>query len=443
MNYPGSITALLTFALCFLALVLLVFPRPRLYVYTFLAGMLTLGLPAKALLHITLPVDFLEPVGDFARTGEQWDSALYAAACGALGVVAVRCAHLFYWRRRGFEHQDSAKISLPLWYPRWHRLVWTATLIVAVVVYWANFHFAFFQIGVNPKLILPYHGNVITAWLVNIGVALWIAALVWWHYAHDRTSLRKTLLLPMIEGYLSSISTISSIAYLIHAAPQFLTLWEARSALRQALDRRRILILVGSFLVIFALSIVTVFQLRILGYAISNPETTAVARLRYSMGYEVPKLFLQRWIGLEGMLTATAAPGRGSDLFMRAVKDDPRAGADSLFQVLAHLDPIREPDKFTFLTNAGPMAILWLSGSLMVVFGGMALCVLVLFVTEEVQRRAIGNPFLLAITAAGLVNVFVQTTFPYLSMIFVLQIWVALAFITGAERTRWGGVRSA
>jgi len=432
MNYPGLSIIFGGFLVTFLILLFLVLPRPRLYVYTFVAGLLALGFLGKVLLHLAWPIDFLEPVGSFRGKPEEWDDALLAGICGALGAIVVRAAHLLYWRRRGGNQEDGQWIPAPAWYVRWRKQVWSATLIVATIIYAANLHFAFFQIGMNPKLILPFRINVLLAWLVNIGFALWVATLMWWAYRQDRTSLKTMMLAPMLEGYFSSVSTFSRIAYPIHAGPHWLSLWEMRRIFRDVLTRSRMFVLVGYFIVLFSASAVSVFALRIVYYTASTPGTM---RLGPSLTYELPRLFLQRWVGLEGVLTVSAVDTRGGGLFLRAITDDAARGPSSLYQTLAKVKPNSEPEKFTFLTNAGPIAILWLSGSLSVVFIGMALCVLALFITEEINRKVLRNPFLLAVSGASLANVFCQTTFPYLSLIFLLQTWVAVVFLSALERS--------
>ncbi len=60
--------------------------------------------------------------------------------------------------------------------------------------------------------------------------------------------------------------------------------------------------------------------------------------------------------------------------------------------------------------------------------------------TPEVARRWTGNPFLLAVSGAALANVVSQTTFFYLTLIFLLQMWVAVGFLAGLERLRIAAV---
>ena len=133
-------------------------------------------------------------------------------------------------------------------------------------------------------------------------------------------------------------------------------------------------------------------------------------------------------------------PNRGRELFIAAIADDPKQGVRSLFQRLAKVKSTADPEKFTFLTNAGPVAILLLSGSLTVVFIGIVLISIVLIFTEEIIRIWTGNPFLITVSGAALANVICQTTFFYLTLIFLLQMWVAVGFLAGIQRMRIGKV---
>ncbi|HEY5898808.1 MAG TPA: hypothetical protein VIV54_14665, partial [Burkholderiales bacterium] len=177
-GYPGSAVRLFFFSLSFFALIAACVPQPRLYGYTFLAAFMTLGFWLKVLVQSLWPGDFLEPVGDFANTPDEWDRALTTMSCAALAVVATRCAHL-WWARRSHA-EGPAPGEAPLWFTRWRAPIWTISLAAVLMVNAANLHFAFYQIGVNTKWLLPFRLHTALAWLVNCGFALWIATLAWW-----------------------------------------------------------------------------------------------------------------------------------------------------------------------------------------------------------------------------------------------------------------------
>ena len=122
---------------------------------------------------------------------------------------------------------------------------------------------------------------------------------------------------------------------------------------------------------------------------------------------------------------------------MAAVTDDPKRGGDSLFQQHAKTFFLASDSRtYTFLSNAGVVALLFYSGSFLVVAAGMAMIMAVLMTTERLARRATANPFLLAVAGAAAASVVSQMTFPYLSLIFLLQLWAGVAFLAMVQRVR-------
>ena len=425
------------FNLTFVGLAVLVFPRPRLYVFTFLAAFLLLGFWAKVVFHAIWAPAFVEPVGGFSNTPAEWDSALLVSTCGALGVMAARLTHWVSSARKSRRPEGDFAGVVPVWFIRREKTVWAVTIVLIIAVNAANLEFAFFQVGVRPKLLLPLRGHVLVAWLVNIGFALWVATLVWWDYLRRR-AIGRNLLLPMGESLLSATSAFSRMNFLLHALPYALAILE-RNHLLAAIRRRSRYALLATFLVVLVASVLTVFWLRVYqyyGYAAGTagdePLSSHVARTVYK---QVPLLLIHRWIGLEGVLAVGATTGRTPKLLLDAIAESPGLEDRSLFQRAARTHYLSEkPQEFTFMSNAGPLAVLWFSGSLTLVLLGMAVVGAVLMATEEVARRWTGNPFLLAVAGAALANVTMQTTFVYLTFIFLLQLWVAIGVLAFMQR---------
>jgi len=426
-RYSGSAALFLLFNLSFVALAAAAVPRPRAYGYTVLAALLSLGLWAKTLVHTIWEPVFLEPVGGFGNTPAEWDQALGAMTAAALGVLAARALHLFYARRRLIASDSAA----PRWFDGRRRIIWILTLAAIIVVNAANLKYAFYQIGVNTKGVLPLRLHVVFSWLVNIGFALWIAALLWWDYRSQPASLSRGIVAAFFEATASSVSAFSRILYLVHAGPYCLALWEERR--RLTLTRRALVVLVSAFVVPFVASIFAVFVLRAHYY----PSNADVGR---NIKLELPQLVVQRWVGLEGVLAVGSVAERNTSLVVSAITESPKAGVESLFQRTVRTHYQANPD-FTFGSNAGPVAVLLFSGSLAVVGFGMALLTLLVLATEEAAARWTANPFLLAVSGAALANVLCQTTFFYLTLIFTVQLWLAIAAIGALSRLGRSGAR--
>ena len=215
-NYPGSTTAFSLFSFCFITVLLLALPQPRSYVYTFFAVLLFLGFWLKFVLHTVWSIPFIGPAGAFANDAEQWDRVLMAAAAAAMGISIARVTQLALVSR--LNHPTTAvPAPVPAWYFQWRKTIWIGTAVVILALNLLNLQVAFYQVGVNPMLILPLHLNILPGWLVNIGFALWCASLVQWEFQLVPVNLAVTLVLPVIESLASSISALSRSIYVMHS----------------------------------------------------------------------------------------------------------------------------------------------------------------------------------------------------------------------------------
>ncbi|HKA44154.1 MAG TPA: hypothetical protein VKF40_19380 [Burkholderiales bacterium] len=446
--------------------------------YMFLALFLFLGFWLKVVVQAIWFPGFVEATGGFSGKPTEWDAALLAASCGALGAALPRLAHIFLMRRTVHESRNAGSAA-PLWFARSRRVIWMATIASVLVLNAANLHFAFFQIGVNPTLVLPYHLNVPAAWLINIGFALWIAVLAQWDFHLNRESLPSSVAVAMVEALASTVSALSRLSFLLHAGPYFIVLAEHWRTLKGRLSGRRMAVLASFFVAGLAISVLTVFWLRVLDFHAveldrllrrsgvetarppsvaekdvppaappqAGPSTPSVAandaRLNTVLTYQrdvllrqLPALFVHRWVGLEGVLVVGAVSGRGRDLFIAALTNDPKLGADSLFQQHAKTNFLASDAKtFTFLSNSGIIALLFYSDSFLIVMAGMAMITAILMATERLMELASRNTFLLAVAGAASANVVCQMTFPYLVGVFLAQLWVAIAFLALVQHT--------
>lgn len=445
-SYAGSPEVFLFFTLAYLSMLLLVFPKPRLYVFTFFALFLFLGFWAKLAAYLISGYDFVEPVGDFDGTSDSWDHTLIAASVASVGVSLARLIHLYLSRYHSTSpFEPTGPYIIPGWYYTHRKVIWVSSAILVLGLNAWNFDVAFYQIGVNPKLILPFHLNVLTGWLINIGFAIWLAVIVYWETLTQPNNAAKLLLVPVAEAFVSAASTLSRSLYLFHAVPYFFALAENKRKLANTINVKTKILLTALFLCGFASSLLSVQVLRTNVYfieddpLIAQPESSGKRRsIPQSEGYaaqiaQISWLFIYRWIGMEGVLVVSAHPETGMKLFYEGITENPKKGIHTLYQKIAK--PFyRESKKFTFLTLPGIVGVLLYSGSLIVVISGMITIALLMIVTEVGASRCVGNPFLLSVIGLAMANVICQLNFPYLAGVFFAQLWVALAFIWFIQR---------
>ena len=435
---PGTLLALAAFHITMAAMIYLIFIGPFSYAYGFWATLIFLGFWPKLVAHLLFGLEFVEPVGAFDRTANQWNTALLATAAAAIGVILIRLSQLMILRRQRYPMAyDSYAGTFPEFYRKYCRWIWLATLVAIFSLSVWNFSAAFYQIGVNPRLILPARMNIGMSWLLNWGFAMWIACLVHWEL-RLRPSAGPGLLLAIVaEALIASVSTLSRSAYLLHALPGLLA-WRLSHCHRKALRSSIILALI--FVTGLGASLATVQFARSQSYftpgvsaspTLTTPEPQA-SQQPPGMFTQIAFLFLHRWVGLEGMLAVTAYPGKGPALLQEALLENPKLGVNTIFQQIAK-SSYSELQDFTFLTLAGTAAFLFYSGSKFLVAAGMAFLTLVLLATETAIRKTTGNLYLAAVAAAAMAYTTVQLNFPYLTLIFFLQLWVTIVAIALLE----------
>jgi hypothetical protein len=446
IGYPGTAGPFIAFNICFLMLLLSAMPKPRCYAYTFLAILLFLGFWSKLITHFLVPGNggfFVEPVGSFDHMGPHWDRALNYATAGAAGALLARMVFIFI--RPKFQLLNEKARTVPAWYMGGRTTTWISTFLAVVGLNALNYFVAFYQIGVNPRLVLPLHLNVIAAWLINIGFAQWIATLVWWEQNVHTGRSALPLLAPLAEGVIATCSTLSRSVGFLHVVPYLFSLIQMHGWKPLFKTRKRIVAAMG-LLVLFAMVIALVQGLRAQTYY-NNPdvksqftrqapagESESETEARYAKHvrdaaiYQLPLLVTQRWVGLEAVLAVSSHSQIGPELFKKALVESPKDGQDSIYQKIAGSSYEKSSD-FTFLTLAGVIGFLTYAGSLTVVILGMCVVTITIHGIDFAAWRLTGNPFLVSVTGLAIANVLCQMNYLYLTIIVFIQVIVALIFL--------------
>lgn len=425
-NYAGNRWLLVAFHLAFLTMLALAWPRPRIDAYFFLAIFMFLGFWAKYMAHAIIVYPFVEPVGAFTDSPEQWDRVIIVSTVAALGSVCARLLYLFFFRKKGRDN-PGYEIFIPQWYLRNPGLYWSIAIVISLGLYFANFHFAFFQTGVNPRLILPYSLNAVFAWTCYCGCALLFALLSGWECQRREGRYAPLVWSVCIVGIISSLSLSSRAITLFLYMAYFVALSMHSKATLLDLFRRWRWRLPALLAVSLLLSLVLVSSYRMNTYKIHD-ENTLMRTNASEMTIQISRSIIDRWIGLEGVMVAASSEELGYPLFFSALGEDPATGVNSIYQKLSH-SPYEFLSGFTYLTLAGAPAILFFSGSLVLVFFGMACGALVLLILEYFALKITQSRFLVALLGLFMANAICQMNFPYLWLVFVFETIVAILIL--------------
>ena len=448
-HYPGSAGIYYIFNLSFICLLLLCYPHPRSYAYFFFATFLFLGFWVKFTVHNVINYEFVEPTGSFGGQPVTWDQALTVASAAAIAVCLPRILQLLHTFTGRLQYQPVFKQEIPEWYFKWRIWLWGICFIVILSVCFWNYKAAFYQIGVDAKVILPFHLNVLLTLMIHSGFILWICVLI--HIEEQIRTLNPViLLLPFfVEGMLVSISTLSRSLFIFHVAPVIAIFWLQSATYLRRLRLKTIFIISTLIILSMAASITVVTFGRIETYYMEQtssetykrkfPNQTSQNELRRFLIQDsfrqVLKLFVDRWVGLEGVLTISAYQHRSMPLFMEAAREDPQRGSDAIYQKISasHTHYPRRAN-FTFMTLPGITAVLFYSDSILLVMAGMFLASALLIICEMVIWRLTQNHFLGAYLGLALANILCQLNFPYLAVVNVIIVFLAALGVALIQR---------
>ncbi len=160
------------------------------------------------------------------------------------------------------------------------------------------------------------------------------------------------------------------------------------------------------------------------------PGAQAPGRALIVQARQIPLLFLQRWIGLEGVLVFASAPEPGWKLFARLMAEDPALRMDGSYQRLAG-SRYRRDEHFVFMTLPGVIGLAASSGRPAFV----AFCLLVvagaIWMVEYLGAKVTGSALVGAVAATSLASFTAEMYSPYLAAIWIAE-YLCLLLAVGA-----------
>ncbi|MBK9322223.1 MAG: hypothetical protein IPM97_04600 [Bdellovibrionaceae bacterium] len=164
---------------------------------------------------------FVEPIGEFLGTADEWDSVLLVSSIGSMG-----CSLTKFFLNKAYKHNAPENLLLApaatLEYSTWYLKYRNATLILSTLLVSAlgvfNLKYGITVSGVVAATILPWPLNAFTGWLLYIGFAILISHISYLEFAFFKTTARS-FSLSVYEGLVSSVSIISRGLFLFHVIP--------------------------------------------------------------------------------------------------------------------------------------------------------------------------------------------------------------------------------
>jgi len=372
LRYEGHWYVYGVFSAAFNLLLWMGLREGRIFFDTFMGILYWLGFWLKLSVRVAfLGGSFHEPTGFFDFTAQSFDHALLVSTCGAVALIVVS-----WLRERYFYTYSQSDFGTPLAsllsvYERHRRLVLGGFSFFVLVVAAVNFGFGFYQRGSVPQTVLPFGLNAVFVWLVLFGMASFSAFLLDFEFRVGGKKSFSVVLLSLGECFLSSTSMLSR-GMVLNGTSLLLGLRECLLKVGK-LNGKFWLKTLLVFGVLFFLSVFMVNFIRSYTFAgkeVGQIKIGSVANV--ASGAKV--LFIDRWVGIEGVMAVSSYPGRGWGLWKEAWNEKFKNSGTSLYDLKIIESYVgHDLSEHHFVSLPGLLAFLFYPGSFWFLFFSMLL----------------------------------------------------------------------
>jgi hypothetical protein len=375
LKYPGQGQIYVLFTIISNALLYFGFRRNAIFFDTFIGILFWLGFWLKLTFRVAfMDGQFYEPVGNFDGSGAAFDRALLVASCGFLGLLAASFVREKYMFTYPVKLTEVAQEGLIKAYQNHRRGVLFGFAILFVTVAATNLYFGIYQRGAIPRTVLPYGLGAIYSWLLLFGLASIAALIVQCEFTLNKKTSYPVVILTLVEEFLANVSLLSrgmiiNVSALGYGAFRYLKLQSIESKWRFWAVSFSI------FILLFGSSVILVEYLRSMDP--DNPRARKLGAIELvAIGRGTKVLFLDRWVGIEGVMAVSSYPKQGWEFWSEAWKETYSNKQMSFYDTHLITSPYRDMDvtKHHYISLPGIVAFCFYPGS----FPFLFLCMLIL-----------------------------------------------------------------
>lgn len=367
VKYPGQGHVYLLFTVISNVLLYLGFRKKALFFDTFMGAFFWLGFWLKLTIRVGFTDGlFHESTGNFDGSGAAFDHGLLVTSCGLFGLITITLI-----RERFFYYPDKVnhEITQPglfNFYQKNRKSVLTAFAILFLTIAVTNLYFGIYQRGEVPQTILPYGLGGVYKWLLLFGLASFAAVILKFEYIIGENNSYLVAILSLMESFISNVSLLSR-GMILNSTALFYGLFKSSKSNSINLSFRFLVTICLIFSLLFVSSVFLVNYLRSSIY--SSEE-----RLKMAQKMTTP-LFLDRWVGIEGVLAVSSSQKVGWDLWNQAWKEAYSDHSTSFYDLNLIKSPYLDADttKHHYISLPGIIAFCFYPGSFSFLFWCMCL----------------------------------------------------------------------
>ncbi|RXZ33768.1 hypothetical protein D9O50_11765 [Oxalobacteraceae bacterium CAVE-383] len=388
---------------------------------------------------------FHEAVGNFDGSGAAFDRGLLVSSCGLLALVVVAVIRGHFFSYAGKRGQISTQPGLFKLYQSNRKYILATFVLLCAGVAISNVYLGIYQRGEVSSMILPFGLSGIYKWLLLFGLASFGAIILQFEYVICKRNSYLVAILVLLEGLLSNVSMLSR-GMVLNSVATFFGLFKSLQCNLIAVKFRFFATIAVIFLTLFLSSLLIVSYLRYYGPVKFDEKVAAISSISdvqhvASSGFissQTDALFIDRWVGVEGVFAVSSSKKEGWDLWRNAWRETYAERGTSFYDLNLIQSPylITDLSKHHYISLPGVIAFFFYPGSFPFLFFCMLLVGAIGALTEIVVYKMSGKNLILCSLLAQVVA-FRFASFGYApsqSYLLFGSLILNLVFIYGAER---------
>jgi len=411
-KYKGEGITYFFFTIMSYALLFAGFRKNALFFDTFIGIFFWLGFWFKLTVRVAfMESEFAIPVGNFDGSGASFNQVLLVASCAFLGLLAasfIREKFLFSYPSK---INDRTQHGLFVFYTRYRRYILIGFTLLFITMAVTNAHFGIYQRGTIPKTILPYGLSGVYKWLLLFGLASFSAVILKFEFTGSKKTSYPVAIIGLMECLFSSVSLLSrgmiiNASALVYGVVVGVKRYEIKSNFRYLITCFIV------FVVLFVSSVFIVNSLRAVKF--SGIQASQASLLLEQTARSTTVLFLDRWVGIEGVMAVSSYPDKGWGLWRKGWHEKFSDSKASFFDMNIIDSPYKNTDmtKHHFISLPGFVAFCFYPGSFIFLFACMLVIGIFASLIEIVAFRLGGKNIILCALLAQVI-VFRLCSFGY------------------------------
>lgn len=398
VHYTGQLHVYIAFTIVANTLLFMGFRKNAIFFDTFIGLFFWLGFWLKLTVRVCFSNGaFHEAVGDFDGSGAAFDHALWVSTIGMSGLIVASLM-----RERLFfsfpERSAYAQNGIITFYQAYRRYVLIGFVGLFMVVALSNLYLGIYQRGEITQTTLPFGLNGVFKWLLLFGLTSISAVILRCELVLNNHVSYFVVALCLLESFFSNVSLLSR-GMILNISALAIGLYVSMKRIPAAISLRFLMIAAVIFAPLFVSSVLVVNHIRTSHYHGFNQflNEVNVNEVSGEAKNMASPLFLDRWVGIEGVMAVSSNPKIGWNLWNDAWRERYSESAMSFYDKNLIASPYNQTDftKYHHISLPGILAFFYYPGSLLFLFVSMLMLGLLAALVEFATFKLGGENLIL------------------------------------------------